>query len=63
MVDTTGIGAGLALFLADRLGKGPRMVIVEPFLFSGKSKSDLGWAFVALIDGGGSRSTLTAARN
>jgi hypothetical protein len=27
-------------------------VIVEPFVFTGKSKSDLGWAFVGLIDGG-----------
>ena len=25
---------------------------MDPFVFSGKSKSDLGWAFVALIDGG-----------
>ena len=27
-------------------------MIVEPFVFTGKSKSDLGWAFVGLIDGG-----------
>ena len=47
-----GVGAGLASFLADQLGKGPRRVIVEPFVFTGKSKSDLGWAFVRLIDGG-----------
>jgi hypothetical protein len=52
VVDATGVGAGLASFLADRLGKGPRKVIVEPFVFSGKSKSDLGWAFLGLIDGG-----------
>ncbi len=52
VVDATGVGAGLASFLADRLGRGPRKVIVEPFVFTAKSKSDLGWAFVALIDGG-----------
>src|SRR4051812_211618 len=50
VVDATGVGAGLASFLADRLGHGSRKVKVEPFVFSGKSKSDLGWAFVALID-------------
>jgi hypothetical protein len=52
VVDATGVGAGLSSFLADQLGKGPRRVIVEPFVFTGKSKSDLGWAFVGLIDGG-----------
>jgi hypothetical protein len=52
VVDATGVGAGVASFLADQLGKGPRPVIVEPFVFTGKSKSDLGWAFVGLIDGG-----------
>jgi hypothetical protein len=31
--------------------RGPRMT-VEPFVFTGKSKNDLGWAFVGLIDGG-----------
>ena len=52
VVDATGVGAGLASFLADQLANGPRRVIVEPFVFTGKSKSDLGWAFVGLIDGG-----------
>jgi hypothetical protein len=64
VVDATGVGAGLASFLADQLGKGPgrwpsgrpsdgsRRVIVEPFVFTGKSKSDLGWDFIGLIDGG-----------
>jgi hypothetical protein len=52
VVDATGVGAGLSSFLADRLSSGPRRVIVEPFVFTGKSKSDLGWAFVGLIDGG-----------
>lgn len=52
VVDATGVGAGLASFLADQLGRGARKVIVEPFVFSGKSKSDLGWDFIGLIDGG-----------
>jgi hypothetical protein len=52
VVDATGVGAGLASFLADQLGRGPRRVMVEPFVFTGKSKSDLGWSFVGLIDGG-----------
>jgi len=52
VVDATGVGAGLTSFLADQLGRGPRRVIVEPFVFTGKSKSDLGWAFVGLIDRG-----------
>jgi hypothetical protein len=52
VVDATGVGAGLSSFLADRLSSGPRRVIVEPFVFTGKSKSDLGWAFIGLIDGG-----------
>jgi hypothetical protein len=52
VVDATGVGAGLASFLADQLGRGPRRVIVEPFVVTSKSKSDLGWAFVGLIDGG-----------
>lgn len=51
-VDATGVGTGLAAFLVDRLGQEPRRVVVEPFVFTGKSKSDLGWAYVALIDGG-----------
>lgn len=52
VIDATGVGAGLASFLVDKLRKGPRPVIVEPFTFTGKSKSDLGWAFLGLIDGG-----------
>jgi hypothetical protein len=52
VVDATGVGAGLASFLADQLGRGPRRVTVSPFLFNRKTKSDLGWAFVGLIDGG-----------
>jgi hypothetical protein len=52
VVDATGVGAGLASFLADRLGQGARKVAVEPILFSGKSKSGLGWDFIGLIDSG-----------
>ena len=52
VVDATGVGAGLASFLADALGRGPRRVTVEPFIFSGASKSELGWDFLGLIDGG-----------
>jgi hypothetical protein len=46
------ISAGLASFLAEPLRKGPQRVIVSPFLFNRKTKSDLGWAFLGLIDGG-----------
>jgi hypothetical protein len=60
VVDATRVGAGLASFLADQLGRGQgrfggdgsRRVIVSPFLLNRKTKSDLGWAFIALIDGG-----------
>jgi hypothetical protein len=52
VVDATGVGAGLASFLADQLGRGPRKVTVSPFLFNRKTKSDLGWEFIGLIDGG-----------
>src|SRR5215204_5882827 len=52
VVDATGVGTGLASFLADQLGRGPRRVIVSPFLFNRKTKPDLGWVFIALIDGG-----------
>ena len=47
VVDATGIGAGLAVFL-DRALPG----LVRPFVFSAKTKSALGWGFLALIDSG-----------
>lgn len=47
IVDATGIGAGLASFLADAFPD-----VVLPFIFTSKSKSDLGWGFVAAIDSG-----------
>jgi hypothetical protein len=47
VVDATGVGAGLAGFLAQALpGK------VTPFVFSSQSKSLLGWDFLALVEGG-----------
>jgi hypothetical protein len=50
VIDATGIGAGLASFLTASLhGSGVR---VEPFLFSGASKSRLGWDIVTMIDAG-----------
>jgi hypothetical protein len=52
VVDATGVGAGLASFLADQLGRGPRRVIVSPFRFNRKTTSDLGWAHIGLIDVG-----------
>ncbi len=45
--DATGVGAGLTSFLARALGQK-----VIPFVFSSKSKSDLGWSFLSLIDSG-----------
>jgi hypothetical protein len=47
IIDATGVGAGLAGFLADRLGS--RLV---PFEFSQASKSDLGWDFITVIESG-----------
>ncbi len=47
IIDATGVGAGLAGFLVDRLGSR-----VIPFEFSQVSKSDLGWAFISVIETG-----------
>ena len=54
VVDATGVGAGLASFLAAALGgrRGGRPIAVVPFVFSAASKSALGWELLALIDGG-----------
>ena len=47
VIDATGVGAGLASFLDKALpGK------VLPYVFSSKSKSDLGYGFIAVIDSG-----------
>ena len=48
VVDATGVGAGLASFLSAALGP----AVVTPFVFSAASKSELGWRFLAAIDGG-----------
>src|SRR5688500_11385862 len=45
-----GLGAGLVSFLSAAM-KGSRCEVV-PFVFSLKSKSDLGWAFVGAIESG-----------
>lgn len=47
VVDATGVGAAVASFLEKAL---PRKVI--PFVFSGFSKSELGWNFCGVIDSG-----------
>jgi hypothetical protein len=51
-VEAIGVGASPASFPADQLRRGPRQVTVSPFLFERKTKSDLGWAGIGLIDGG-----------
>jgi hypothetical protein len=45
--DATGVGAGLSSFLDKAL---PGRVL--PFVFTSKSKSDLGWSFLAVCDTG-----------
>ncbi|MDP9370643.1 MAG: hypothetical protein M3Q03_20645 [Chloroflexota bacterium] len=51
VVDATGVGAGLASFLAAALGSSPA-IPVRPFVFTAASKSALGWDFLGLIDSG-----------
>jgi hypothetical protein len=60
VIDATGIGAGLASFLENALGgrgsggrsSSPGGGPVIPFVFSQKSKSELGWDFLAVIETG-----------
>ena len=54
VVDATGVGAGLASFLAATLGerRGGRVIPVLPFVFTAASKSALGWDWIGLIDAG-----------
>jgi len=47
VVDATGIGAGLTSFLTTALGEK-----VIPFEFTGKTKSDLGWDALAIVETG-----------
>jgi len=48
VVDATGLGAGLASFLAHALPPG----VVVPVDFNSATKSQVGWAFVAICDTG-----------
>jgi len=47
IADATGVGAGLVSFLDKALPK-----VVIPFLFTSKSKSELGWSFISVIETG-----------
>ena len=47
VIDATGVGAGVASFLQQRFGRR-----VVAFVFSGATKSQLGWAFLAICDTG-----------
>lgn len=50
VVDATGVGAGLASFLSKAWHLSDCLVV--PFLFNQKTKSDLGWSFLAVIETG-----------
>lgn len=54
VIDATGIGAGLTSFLTASLARRGSMPGIEviPFTFTAQSKSQLGWDFLGLIDGG-----------
>jgi hypothetical protein len=54
VVDATGVGAGLASFLAKRFGlvKDDPPGLVIPYEFGMMSKSDLGWAFLGVVETG-----------
>jgi hypothetical protein len=58
VIDATGIGAGLASFLASAY---PDKVI--PFIFSGTTKSKLGWDFLAVIETGRFKDWLLGKRS
>ena len=47
VVDASGVGAGLASFLRDRLGERVLSVV-----FNAAVKSRIGWGFLAIVDGG-----------
>ena len=47
VADNTGVGAGLVSFLSNAYQE--KMI---PFTFTSKSKSDLGWSFIAVIESG-----------
>ena len=50
VIDATGLGAGLASFLS-RLWS-PSECLVIPFTFTTRSKSDLGWSFLSVVETG-----------
>lgn len=54
VVDATGIGQGVSSFLIERFNRrqSHHRVHVLPFVFTGSSKSALGWDLIALIDSG-----------
>jgi len=54
VVDATGVGAGLASFLVKRLGRVDKDPpgLVLPYEFSLATKSDLGWAFLGVVETG-----------
>lgn len=55
VVDATGVGAGLASFLSNALGAAdPALGVggVLPFIFTGASKSKLGWDFLGICEAG-----------
>ena len=58
MVDSTGVGAGLASFLERAF---PNKVI--PFLFTSKSKSDLGWKYLAVVETGRFREPVSGVQS
>ena len=48
VVDASGVGAGVASFLAGALGA----AVVEQFVFTARAKSDLGYELLAAVNGG-----------
>jgi hypothetical protein len=48
IIDATGLGAGLASFLS-KIWSPPECLVI-PFIFTARSKSDLGWAFLSLVE-------------
>jgi hypothetical protein len=48
VVDATGLGAGLASFLSKTWTSSECMIL--PFVFTSRSKSDLGWSFLSLVE-------------
>jgi hypothetical protein len=48
VIDATGLGAGLASFLSKIWTHSECLVI--PFIFTARSKSDLGWSFLSLVE-------------